>query len=52
MAELEAAGGVDVLPEVSDFQLPDSVTQHELTRLRTQSAISTQSSELSDSIEV
>ncbi len=52
MAELEAAGGVGVLPDVSDFQMPDSAKPHELARLRAQSGVSTQSSDLSDSMEV
>ena len=52
MAELEAAGGVSALPDISEFQMPESAMPHELTRLRAASGVSTQSSELSDSMEV
>ena len=52
MAELLAAGGVSALPDISEFQMPESAMPHELTRLRAASGISTQSSELSDSMEV
>ena len=52
MAELEAAGGVSALPDISDFQMPESAMPHEINRLRAASGVSTQSSDLSDSMEV